>query len=238
MLSIEICNRNAPKQVEPGVWNSPLPNDSSGLHVQGSNSGNTSLPSTSNDLDTSRGLEASGASVIPTEASVAPLDSQLQQLHASKRTHAYHQRSVSSSSNEEELAKLPYIAVGVNEIRGRGATEARVNDMGFNEADAALLISPIISRTQSTTFHDPLRGGSVTGVQRSSIVDMEDIEGDTSDVQHNPTVDVNHTRSMPSDFTRKEQKMGVLSSAAHRLSTVSGLYLTPKSGPGRHSPPG
>jgi len=239
MSSIEICTRNIPEEVEPGGWDSPLPEDSSGLHIQDINLGNTSLPSASNVLDTSRGAEASGVSVIPTEAPVAPLESQLQQLHASKPTHAYHQRSASSSSNEEELGKVPYVDIGGDGVKGGSATGTGVNDMaGLNEADAALLISPILSRTQSTTFYDPRRSGSATGVHRPSIVDVEDIEDDTSDVQHYPPRMVaNHASSMPADFTRKDQKMGVLSSAAHRLSTVSGMYLTSKAGPGRHSPP-
>lgn len=211
--------------------NSPLPEDSSGLHIQGVDLGDTS---TYNVLDTSR-AEATGASVIPAEAPVAPQDSQ---LHASK---PYHQRSVSSSSNEGELVKVPCIAVGEGRdgVRGRSVAGAGANDMvGFNEADAALLISPIISRTQSSTFYDPRRSGSATGVHRPSMVDVEDIEDDTPDVQrYPPCVVVNHTGSTPPEFTRKEQKMGVLSSAAHRLSTVSGLCLTSKPGPGRQSPP-
>lgn len=232
MSSIETCTRNTPREVEPGVLNGSSPDDSSGLHIQGINLGNASLSSTSNVLDTSKDTEASG---IPVEA---PLGSQLQQFHASKPTHAYHQRSASSSSNEGELAKAPYITVGENEVTGGSTSGASANDMaGLNEADAALLISPIISRTQSTTFYDPRRSGSAAGVHRPSMADVEDIEDDTDIHRYPPRVVINHASSIPLDFTKKEQKMGVLSSAAHRLSTVSGLYLTSKSGPGRHSPP-
>lgn len=246
MSSTEIYTENIRVQIGRGSLSPSM--DFSTYNIENVNLGNASSSSTNDASVPQRVVEASGTSIAPAGPAVAPQALQLQQLHAEKHTHAYHQRSDSSSSTEGEL---PNVAVGASGKRavkvprlvvgGEDAAELAANSMvDLNEADAAMLISPILSRTQSATLYDKQRCGSATRLPQSAMPELEDYEDDTPDGPRFspplPRVVVNHAATLPTDIARKEQKMGVLSSTAHRLSTISGFHL-PKSGSGRQSPP-
>ncbi|KAF8462898.1 hypothetical protein BDZ91DRAFT_796678 [Kalaharituber pfeilii] len=187
----------------------------------------------------------SGPAAVPPHVPLAPQFQQLRyNTHAStrstERTHAYHQRSESGSSTEGERYKTSSasIAAGGSASAG-GAGEAGEagrahEDDELQEADAALLIGPIISRTQSATYYDHQRNGSTSRVPVPAIMLGGEDDGDESPSRISPRQTVKYSNSAPQE-TVKEQMMGVLSSTAHRLSTISnGFSLSSKSTTTRH----
>ena len=214
MSSTEICTRHPVIGLDVG---SKLPNHSVDLpqynNTQDDDFENDVLPSESQLSKSAKDTDADSSTTI----SPGVLEEPATQLPPRKTTQAYHQRSDSGSSGEEGLA-----LDADSRIKGRqggeysdnvGGTERSLGSL--NESDAVLLMSPIISRTQSASIYDRGRGGSVT---------REDYEAATLDKDdYSPPRVIEHANTAPSELTKKDQKLGVLSATAHRFSAFPAI---------------
>ena len=204
MSSTEICTRHPVIGLDEG---SKLPLDLS--RIQDNNSGNDSLLPRPPLSESATDINASGSAAISPAIPGEPAT----QFPPRRTTQAYHQRSDSGSSTEEGLARDADYRIESGKGGGYNDTvgDAERGLGPFNESDAVLLISPIISRTQSASIYDQRRSGSVTG---------EGYETVTLDKDHHvPSRVIEHANTAPPDLTRKDQKLGVLSATAHRFST-------------------
>lgn len=225
MSSTEICTRHPVIGLD-GLRNNSVDLSQYNNNIEGKGCGDDFQPPKSQLSESAQ--DVNDSTPVSPELPRGPAP----ELPPQKTTQAYHQRSDSDSSADEGLARSADGRIEGGQGGGYNDTVGGAErDLGpLNESDAVLLISPIISRTQSASIYDRGRNGSVSG--------GEDFEAATLDKDHHsPSRVIQHANTAPSELIRKDQKSGVFSATAHRFSTFPTISsLTSWGTPGKPPP--